>query len=337
MSLKLRLLLSVTALLGVFVIGASGYVWIEGDQNLSALDAAYMTTITLSTVGFGEVWDLSPAGKLWTIGVITFGIATVSIAFTSLIALMVGGELRSLREERKMTSTIDHLKDHIILCGFGRMGSLALDELKRKGLTVVVVERDARLESAIRETETLFVIGDATDEATLERAGFSQASAIVVGLPSDADNTLITLTARSLRPDIPIIARAEQPATESKLKRAGATKVVCPQAIGAMKVVNILTRPHVVDFVEVANLGVGLEMDEYALDERSLLAGKRLCEVSLRDQGKVTVVAIKHADGATVYNPAANDTLLAGDTLIVVGPPGVSDRLDRISAGGRST
>lgn len=314
----------------VFVIGTFGYFYIERNlPNPPGLgDAAFMTIITLSTVGYSEAWPLSPSGKFWTMGVIVFGIATVSYAITSLIALFVSGELRSLHERQKMEKSISKMRDHVILCGYGRMGALVVNELIRSNLDTVVIDTKPDLEHSIHSSKIPFLVGDATDEDILHEAGVERASALVAALPHDADNIYITLTAQSLNPKMRIIARAEQPSTEPKLLRAGASRVICPQVIGARKVAALLTRPNVVDFVESVSEGIQLEMDEFVIASESALAGKTLRESLLREKGSASVVAIKRADGETLFNPSAESVLAAGDTLILVGPTGVSTRLD---------
>ncbi len=333
MSARLRLVLAVLALLSVFLAGTAGYIVLEETptgEKPAFVDAAYMTVITLSTVGYGEVWELSHAGRLWTIVVIVFGIVTVSYALTSLVTLVVSGELRFLREKRRMDKTIEHMRNHVIICGYGRMGALVAEELRRRRMPIVVVESQPSVEVDLREAGLPFVIGDATEETTLLHSGLKRARALVICLPTDADNVFITLTAHTLRPDLIIVPRAEQVATEAKLKRAGATRVVCPQIIGAMKISDILTRPTVVDFVEVANKGVDLEMDEYVIGEKSSLVGMSLRDAHVRHQTGATVVAIKRADGETLVSPGPDAVVERRDTLILIGPVGVSSRLEEM-------
>lgn len=328
MSPSVRLILSVVALLGVVAIGTIGYMLLETQANPSWLDAAYMTVITISTVGFEEAWQLSPAGRLWTIGVIAFGIGTVSVAFTSLITMFISGEIRSLRERILMDKTIEQMRDHVILCGYGRMGQLAVEELQRHDLHIVVIEHSKDAETDLRTAGLTYTLGDATEEETLLRAGLMKARALVAALPHDADNVLIALTAHTLYPGLSIIARAEQPKTINKLKRAGATRVVCPQSIGATRIANVLMRPNVVDLVEMANKGVNLEIDEYEIGAHSVLVGKTLRGSSLRERSGASIVAIKRPGGETLFNPGPETVLEKDDTLIFVGPAGVSTRLD---------
>ena len=332
MSPRKRLFWSLMVLIAVFLVGTAGYLVVEADQHPTVLEAAYMTAITLSTVGFTEVWPLGPAGRLWTMGVIFFGIGAVSVSFSSLITLFISGELRLSHEKRKMDHAIQQLRNHVIVCGYGRIGSLVLAELRRRGVPVVAVELRRDLEVDLRDTHIPFIIGDATDETVLLRAGIMHARAVVVTLPHDADNVYITLTVHALCPDLFIVARAEQSATETKLRRAGASRVVSPQVVGATIIANVLTRPNVVEFLAMADRGVDLEMDEYAVTADSPMRGRKLRESGLRGKTGAMVVAIKRADGQTLYSPDAEAVFEAGDTLIIVGPTGVSSRLDKMDA-----
>lgn len=327
MSAHSRLTLSIMAVVAVMLGGTAGYMVID---DVGFVDALFMVVITISTVGYEEVWPLSSSGRLWTIGIIAFGIITVSFAFTSLVRVVVSGELRSVRERKKMDRTINSLKNHVVLCGYGRMGALATEELVARGVSVVIVELDAAREAELREANLPYVIGDATDEDVLMRAGFMHCKSLVLATPSDADNVYITLTAHTLCPTVEIVARAEHPTTEPKLIRAGASRVVCPQVTGAARVANIITRPTVVDFVELAGKGVDLEIDEYHLRERSPLVGRSLAEADVRRHTGAMVVAIKRVDGEALVSPGPDAVLSAGDTLILVGPAGMSDRLDAL-------
>ncbi len=326
----MRLTLAILSVLTVFLVGSVGYMIIEVEHHPSFLDAAYMTVITLSTVGYGEVWPQSPPGKLWTIGVITFGIATVSVAVTSLIALFISGDLRHAREKKRMHHSIGKLREHTILCGYGRMGAMVAEDLDAAGKSVVIIESRAESADDLKMEGHHYVIGDATADTTLLEAGLIHATALVAMLPHDADNVFITLTARALQPDIQIITRAEQPSTEGKLLKAGATRVVCPQQIGANRIASVLLRPNVADFIDMAHRGVDLEMSEYLIGSDSMLCGKSLRDVPLRQEVGATVVAIVRSSGKTIYNPAADAQFESGDCLIFVGPVGASDRLDAL-------
>lgn len=326
MSPKKRLVVSLLILVGVYIVGALGYAIIE---RRPLFDAAYMAAITISTVGYGEHIQLDQAGRIWTVFFIFFGVAGAAYASTSLITLFVSGEFRELFGRPKVQAQIDRLKGHAILCGYGRMGALTADRLKQHGTTVVVVERDATVCSKLGDEGMLFVHGDATEESALLRAGLMHSSALVAILPHDSDNVYITLTARGIRPDLTIVARAELPTTEPKLRRAGATRVICPQVVGANKVAAILTRPNVVDFLEVADVGLELEVDEHEIDPAGPLRDRSLREAPIRAAGAI-VVAIKRRDGEMIYHPEPGEYIRSGDTLILIGRAGASTRLREI-------
>lgn len=292
-----RLVITLTVLCGVFVVGTLGYLVIEQERCPSVFDAAYMTMTTMTTVGFREVWELSRPGQVWTLCIVAIGVTTYYVAASSLVSLFVGGDLLHLRERKKMQRTIEHMRGHVILCGYGRMGSFVAAELTTLKLPIVVIEKSRDLEANLTRSGLPFVIGDATDEEVLLEAGLDRAKTLVVALPTDSENVFITLTARSLRSDLTIIVRAELPATERKVLRAGASRVICPQIIGARRIRDIITRPNVVDFVDVANKGVDLEMDEYVIQPQSPLRGMKLRDSLLRQQGGAIVVAIKSAAG----------------------------------------
>ena len=216
----------------------------------------------------------------------------------------------------------------------GRVGAPAVKELTGRNVPVVVVEVKADIEDRLRDTAVRFVVGDATDEKLLLAASVMQARTLVTALPHDIDNVYAVLTARTLRPDLEIIARAEQPAAEAKLKRPGGSRVVCPEVIGATRIANIVTRPNVVDFVDLVNKGVEIELDEYVVDQQSPLNGLFLRDSLLRERSGASVVAIKKADGQTLFNPSPDAVFEAQDALILIGPAGVSSRLDEIISHG---
>lgn len=333
MSVRTRILLAVLVMLVVFLVGTAGYVAIEG---ASFEDAAYMTVITLSTVGYREVFEMGPWGRVWTSLLLAFGIAAVFAAFGLITSMVVSGEVGRLMGIRKLHARIEQLEDHVILCGFGRVGSSLARELLARNLPLVVIDNDVKRTREAEELKLLYVLGDASEEDTLAEAGIRRARALVAVLAHDADNLFVTLTARSLRPSLYIVARAEQMSTESKLRRAGANRVVSPQNIGAMRIANILTRPHVVDFVDVAAKGVELEMDEFVIHDDSPICNQTLRDAQLRQRANVMVVAIKHADGQSTFNPGPDAVLHHGDAIITIGPTGAAARLAALAREGRT-
>jgi len=329
MTARKRLLLSLAILATVYVIGVAGYLLI--DRKTGLLEAVYMVGITLSTVGYREVVDpTTTAVKIWTLLIIVFGVSSAAMALGSVTGLIVEGEMGRLIGSRKVESRIKQLNGHVVVCGFGRMGQLLVERLVAQAVPLVVVEHDAARCREIERLDQLFVVGDATEEAVLRRAGLERAKSLVGALASDADNVFVTLTARQMNPNLYIVARAEQLSAEPKLRRAGANRVVSPQTIGAERVANLLTRPHVVDFVEMAVKGVELEMETIPVSAESPLAGKSLGELDLRRQAEVMVVAIRRSDGSTQFNPGADTVIRPEDTLISIGPAGAAQRLARM-------
>ena len=327
MDARRRFVISLYLLVGFLIVGTVGYVVIEGT---APLEAAYVTIMTVFSSMGSESLDLSTAGQVFTMFLIIAGVGSVYYASVSLVTLFVSGELRSAREKVKVQKQINNLKNHVIVCGYGRMGKLVADQLRTEGTRFVVVDNDAEKISAIEPEGLLHVKGDASEETTLIEAGIARAVTLVATLPRDSDNLYMALTARGLKKDLLIIARAESTTTEAKLLRAGADRVVCPQVIGAYRISSLVTRPNVVDFVDVAVKGVEFEIDEYRVAEGSTLAGKSLRDSALRQKVDAMVVAIKHSDGRTTFNPSADEVVQVDDTLIVIGRLDTSSRLAQL-------
>lgn len=211
-------------------LGTAGYIVLEG---WDFLDALYMTVITLATVGYKEVHDLSTNGKIFTIGLILFGVATIAYAFGSLLQLMVEGQILRILGRRKLEKRINQLEGHYIVCGYGRIGALVSQEFLSRPVAFIVVERDPVICERLAKEKILFVQGDATDDDTLIKAGILRAKGLITAVTSESANVYITLTARGLNPDLFILARSVEEGSEIKLKRAGATKVISPYRIGA--------------------------------------------------------------------------------------------------------
>jgi voltage-gated potassium channel len=307
--------------LGVVICGAVGYVLIE---DVDGLDAAYETILVISTVGLGEAWGFSAAGKVWTIIVASIGVATVLVAFSSLQAMVTGGELRRVMGRRKVESRMSSMSGHYVVCGFGRMGSMVAEALSKRETQVVVIDNEPELFIDFDDRKFIHVLGDASDESVLLEAGVDRAEGLVAALTKDSDNVYIALTARALNEKLFIVARAEQPATESKLIRAGANRVICPHIIGAQRIANLIARPSVVEFVDVAAEGLELEIDEFSLEAGSSLIGVSLGESGLRDKTGSMVVAIKHPEGKMIMAPGVDVVFKEGDTLIMIGPSGMA-------------
>lgn len=328
MTSRNRLILSIGLLLAVFGIGVIGYKILMPDMPV--LDAIYMVVITMTTVGSRDAAQSGLAAEIWTILIIVFGVTVTMVVASSLATMFIEGEIGRIFGSRKLESRLRNLKNHIIVCGCGRMGRLLVQRLAERGVPLVVIEKDPTQLQLIEKLDQPYVVGDATEETSLEHAGIATAQALVAVLASDADNVFVTLTARQMKTDLNIVARAEQFSSIPKLRHAGADRVMSPQAIGAERIANIITRPHIVDFVEVADKGVDLEMDEFAVSTDSPLAGKSLRESNIRQMAEVMVVAIRRQDGKTVFNPGAEQVVQPNDTLITIGPAGATNRLAAI-------
>lgn len=325
MSPVVRLWISIGIVIGVLVFGTAAYVVVAGQ---SVLDSLYMTVITLTTVGFKEVFELDATGRVLTIVIILVGYASLSIALANLVSLIVGGELRSIRGRLRMKTEIERLEGHVIICGYGRMGAQVASQLQAEGVPFVAVDMEEGPLHDLEEHGVLFVVGDATEDGVLLDAGLMRARALVASLASDANNVYVTLTARGLCPKLRIITRAEQASAEAKLRRAGADDVISPQLIGANKIAHMLCKPHVVELVDMAAKGVDIEIAQYEVAGESQLVGKPLRDSGIRERAGMMVVAIKRADNRQIFSPGPEEQIQTGDRLILLGRGGLSERLD---------
>ncbi|HZU36064.1 MAG TPA: potassium channel protein [Gemmataceae bacterium] len=327
-----RLLLLSLVLALLILAGTLGYALIEG---WSLFDALYMTVITLTTVGYEEVHPLSDAGRTFTMLLLLGGVFSFIYAATELIRTVVSGELQTTLGRQRMARDLAKLKDHMIICGFGRMGRLVCQVFCEHGCPFVVIDRDPAVLAGFDLAHGLAVPGDATSDALLQQAGVAHARALVTVVPSDADNLYITMSARLLNDRLTIVARAENEVAEKKLMRAGASRVVSPYVIGGHRVANAVLRPNVVDFVELATRTEHLELqlEESKIGAASCLVGSTLQQSRLRQEQGVIIVAIKKAAGRMLFNPPADAVMQSGDILITLGPRDKLDQLDTLARG----
>jgi voltage-gated potassium channel len=321
-----KLVLVILAGLLVAVSGTIGFMVIEG---MSLIDAAYMTAITLSTVGFGEVTPLHPAGRIFVIVLLIFGIA-VATAFAAIIGQQViEGHFKSLVTRRKMENRLKKLSDHYILAGFGRVGRQVAKEFERKLVPWVVIERDETSMEQIISKGAVVVVGDATDDEVLLRAGVDRARTLISTLPDEAQNVYLTLTARHMNSRLMIIARADYEEGEKKLLRAGADHVVIPHVLGGIRMAKAALQPHVVDFMQMASVGdEGLLVEELVVPDGSSLVGKSLADTHLKQSYGITVIGVKQPGARMNINPSAQTLLGVKDVMVVVGR---NEDLDRFS------
>jgi voltage-gated potassium channel len=317
MSLR-RLHISVLIFLSIIVFGTVGYVAVEG---MTVFDALYMTVITISTVGFSEIRPLSPAGRTITMMIIIASISIGGYAVSMMARMLIEGELRKSFERRRMERLIRDLENHVIVCGFGRIGRIICKELVAGGIDFVVIEQDPEASQELEKAKYLYLQMDATTEEALLKAGVMHARGLVTAVRSDANNVFITLTAKGLREDIFVLSRSSDIKNEEKLKRAGATRVVSPYFIGGRRMAQVLQRPTVVDFIDIATMSnqLGLLIEEVTIGPDSHLIGKNLVESRLRQDFGVIIVAIKPANAQMVFNPTPTEVLHSGDVLVVLG------------------
>jgi voltage-gated potassium channel len=312
-----RARLALGVLIALTLVGTLGFMLVE---KLGFLDALYMAVITLSTVGYQEVAPTTPAGRIYTIVFIFAGVGTALYAVMNIAEYLIDGRLREALGRRSMDRTIQALESHVIVCGFGRLGKVVVEELEQAGTSLVVIDSDPTLESDLETAGRLHVVGSALEDSVLRQAGIERATALVAAMPSDPDNVFVALSARELNPRIAVHARAESPPGVRRLRLAGAQQVISIHRLGGKRIANAIVRPAVVDFIELASPGGGAPID---LEEVVLSEGCAIDCLPLRDLPahgvRIAVVSIQRAGEPTTLIPSAEDVLRAGDHVVVVG------------------
>lgn len=316
--------------IGVFLIlllGTVGYHIIEG---WPFLDGLYMTVITITTIGFGEVHPLSQEGRLFTLFLIVTGLGIVGNAIFVVSRWLIEGEVEKVVTRRRSMKAIQRIKDHYVICGFGRMGSFVCQQFHMRGIPFVVVENNPEVQDKITQAGFFLSPGNATEEEVLISARIKTAKGLVCVLDSDASNVYVVLTARELNPQLEIIARAGEEEAEKKLSRAGANRVISPYHIGGMRMVMSILKPHVMSFLEVAmDYGqLNVELEEVRVSEDSVYCGKNLVETDIRKELNLIIIAIRKPDGQMVFNPGPNTRIESQDVLIAMGEKRYLDILD---------
>ena len=315
--MRKKLFLALALIIIVIAFGTAGYQLIEG---WNFLDALYMTIITLTTVGYREVHELSSRGMIFTIVLLMVGVGTFLYALSAGAKIILEGELQELFGRKRLEKKIKELKGHYIVCGYGRMGKIICRELKAKNVPFVAIERNGDFLNN-RLDDFLGISGDATNDDILREAGIERAKGLISVLPNDALNLYVVLSARELNPDLHIVARAGEEGSENKLLRAGADKVVSPYHIGGLRIAHTILRPAVVDFIEFATKtgNLELQMEEVTIPEGSSMADKSLDQCGIGRELGIIIVGIKRHTGEMRFNPTSRSTIKAGDTLIALG------------------
>jgi len=312
-----NILIGFAILIFITSIGTLGYVLIE---KANFLDSLFMTIITISTVGYEEVFRLSDKGKYFTIFLILTGTGTLAYIGTQVFDLIIAGELRRTFGRKRMDKKISKLNGHYIICGYGRMGKIIAAQLKEKSIPFVIIEKDEKYIHEFDEKEYLYIIGDATKEDTLVKANILYAAGVISVVESDAENVYITLTAKGFSSDIKVYTKAMDAEASSKMFWAGADSVISPFTTGALQIANAIIKPNVTEFLELA-LGkndYNIEVEEIKVKKGSKFDGKTILESNIRKFGLI-VIAIKKNDKNFIYNPSANEVLESDDVLICLG------------------
>jgi len=316
---------AILLIIAVFVLGTTGYliVGLATGHSWSILDCAYMTIITLATVGYGEIMDLrnNPIGRIYTIVLIFFGMGVMLYGVSTVTAFIVEGNLTKVLWRRKMKKEIEKKRNHFIVCGAGSTGFYIIEELLTTGRDFVVIDKDSEnIERAKRGGEFSYITGDATDDNILLEAGIKYASGIVTALPEDKDNLFVTVSARELNKNIRIIAKVVDPQSKSKMILAGANSVVSPNAIGGLRMVSEMVRPHVVTFLDrmLREREEVYRFEEVKISEGSRFIGKKLMEIGIYENMGIPILAIREPDkDDLIYNPKP-DTIINKEMTFVV-------------------
>lgn len=322
----------VSILLSFALIGSGsvGYMIIE---EWSFMDAFYMTIITIATVGYGEVNAVSPEGRIFTVILIFMGVGFFLYVASGLIQFLVEGRIRLVLGRRKLDTQINKLRDHFIICGYGRIGRVLARFLIEKYLDVVVIERNEARVGKMDDDGVLYLIGEATEEKVLKRAGIERAKGLITAVATDADNVFLVLIAKQINPNLFIVARASQNTAKKTLQAAGADKVISPYDLGARRMAHAILRPTVIKFLEMAfaDESVDIQVEEITIGPNSQLAGQSMIESGIRKEFDLMIIVIRKPGDNMVFNPKADTLLEIGDTMVVVGSARNIKLLERIA------
>ena len=325
-------------LLAIVIIGIIGYMFIE---KYSFADALFMTIITMSTVGFQVIKPLSTTGQIFTSFLIVISFGIFAYAVTTLTRYIVDGIFRHYFMDTKIRNRIEKLKNHVIICGYGRNGKQSVEEVIKHQVEAVIVDKqEAIIEDIRKHPGLLYIQGDATDDETLNNANIKNAKALITALPNDADNLFVVLSARELNPNLKIISRASDGQTVKKLKSAGATNVIMPDRIGGQRMAKLVTQPDVIEFLDYIMLQTP---DEVYIEEisckkmDSVLAEKSIGEWAIRHHTGANIIGLKTTDNKFIVNPNPDVKISSHDQLFVLGTSDQIDKLKKVLTGKEPT
>jgi voltage-gated potassium channel len=313
-----------------FVIlgGTFGYTWLEGwplDESL------YMTIITISTVGFGEIHTMGFGGHILTMVLILSGVVAIGYTVSVVSATIISGEIALVMRGQRMERRLSRLKSHVILCGYGKIGREVAREFIQQGDNICVVDNESRNVEQALDDGLLAILGDATEEHILERCGILHARGILTALPRDSDNLFVVLTAKELNPKVKVVSRGLEPSSENRLLRAGADHVVSPYVIGGRRMAAVFLHPEILDFLDIfmKEDAIGYSLSQYKITTNSALSGKKLSEGRLRETSGGAMVLGLSRDGKMEGLPGADTEICPGDVLVILGTQDMMDRLGK--------
>lgn len=319
--------ISLCVVLGIILFSISGYMFLE---NWSFMDALYQTVITISTVGFSEIHPITYGGRIMTIVVIILSITLLTYFFSQFITIMVEGRINTLLKGRKMEKKISMLKDHYIICGFGKMGRQVCYEFLQSKAPFVVLDKNPETFEKNNIDGILWTTGDCTREEALERCGIDRAKGLISVLSHDVNNVYVVLTARGLNPDIRIVTRAIEHESEKKMKRAGADFVVSPFKIGGSRIASVMLRPSITHFMDGLARAeeIRLTLVELEVMENSDLEGKTIKDTGILDISESIIIGLRRKDEAIKIRPSVETVLKHGDQIVLMGQLEALNRLD---------
>ncbi|HOP11114.1 MAG TPA: potassium channel protein [Oscillospiraceae bacterium] len=316
---KRKFILVVFLLFAIIITGVIGYMLL---LKVNFVDALYMTVITISTVGYGEVGVMTDSAKLFSVFIIFAGLSMVGYGLTSLVSLFFEGEFKSAWRRKRMETKIQEIKNHYIVCGAGDVGSTVINSLRENAADFVVIEENEKRVQELQQLGVLTIMGNATHEDILQKAGIANAKGLVCTLPTDAENVFTVLTARQMNQGLYIVSKAIETTSHQKLLRAGANKTISPNEIGGQRIASHLIRPSVISFLDVITRAgdVTLDLEEVVVPHLSEIEGKKLSQAKIPERTGLLILALKKSDEPHFkFNPGSGETLHSGDTMVVLG------------------